>query len=188
MSKVLVDRELLESVLANWHHISTADWDALKACTDQPAEAEGAEVVGYASAGAIEILREIPQASGMKVRGCSKDRFVVPLVRQSDHLAALSAVTAERDRLLAELERAYANYNQVSYASTERGKQIDQLQAEVEMLREDAERWRYVSLQGDDTHWLNLLRVDLEDFGGNINAAVDALIDGDTPVTAAKEA
>ncbi|WP_312903763.1 hypothetical protein [Stutzerimonas nitrititolerans] len=77
----------------------------------------------------------------------------VPYVRQSAHLAALSAVTAERDR-----------------------------------LRKDAERWRYVSLQGDDTHWLNLLRVDLEDFGGNINAAVDALIDGDTPATAAKEA
>lgn len=61
----------------------------------------------------------------------------------------------------------------------------ERLRAEVEMLREDAERWRYVSLQGDDTHWLNLLRVDLEDFGGNINAAVDALIDGEAP---AKEA
>ena len=48
--------------------------------------------------------------------------------------------------------------------------------AEADLLRKDAERWRYVSLQGDDTHWLNLLRVDLEDFGGNINAAVDALI------------
>jgi len=76
-----------------------------------------------------------------------------PLVRYKDHLAALSAVTAERDR-----------------------------------LRKDAERWRYVSLQGDDTHWLNLLRVDLDDFGGNINAAVDALIDGEAPAMAAKEA
>ena len=65
---------------------------------------------------------------------------------------------------------------------------IDQLRAEVEMMREDAERWRYVSLQGDDTHWLNLLRVDLEDFGGNINAAVDALIDGEAPAITAKEA
>ena len=63
-----------------------------------------------------------------------------------------------------------------------------QLRAEVEMMREDAERWRYVSLQGDDTHWLNLLRVDLEDFGGNINAAVDALIDGEAPAITAKEA
>ena len=50
-------------------------------------------------------------------------------------IAALSAVTAERDALQAQLERAYANYNQVSYASTERGKQIDQLRAEVEALR-----------------------------------------------------
>ena len=63
----------------------------------------------------------------------------------------------------------------------------DQLRAEVEALRKDVERWRYVRLQGDDTHWLNLLRVDLEDFGGNINAAVDALIDGDTPAMVAKE-
>lgn len=53
-------------------------------------------------------------------------------------IAALSAVTAERDAALASLERAYANYNQVSYASTERGKQIDQLRAEVEALRPDA--------------------------------------------------
>ena len=31
-------------------------------------------------------------------------------------------------------------------------------------------------------------RVDLDDFGGNINAAVDALIDGEAPAMAAKEA
>lgn len=64
----------------------------------------------------------------------------------------------------------------------------DQLRAEVEGLRKDADRWRYVRLQGDDTHWLNLLRVDLDEFGGNINAAVDALIDGEAPAMAAKEA
>ncbi len=93
--------------------------------------------------------------------------------------ATLSAVTAERDRL-----REALGDKALCAAYAERQK----LRAEVEALRKDAERWRYVSLQGDDTHWLNLLRVDLEDFGGNINAAVDALIDGEAPAMAAKEA
>ncbi len=97
--------------------------DELRAILAHPAEAEGVELTGEYHADCNRLI------------------------------AALSAVTAERDR-----------------------------------LRKDAERWRYVSLQGDDTHWLNLLRVDLEDFGGNINAAVDALIDGEAPAMAAKEA
>ena len=122
--------------------------------------------------------------------------FAAPIAQ-----TALSAVTAERDSLL-QFKAAHLEWHektewvQETAQVHELGKhradvlkdRIDQLRAEVEMMREDAERWRYVSLQGDDTHWLNLLRVDLEDFGGNINAAVDALIDGDTPVTAAKEA
>jgi hypothetical protein len=94
----------------------------------------------------------------------------VPYVRQSDHLAALSvertradvavadandaerqlaAVTAERDAALASLERAYANYNQVSYASTERGKQIDQLRAEVERWKIHASNWESVAHKQD---------------------------------------
>jgi hypothetical protein len=119
-----------------------------------------------------------------------------PVMTVESHLAALSAVTAERDRLRDQVKvlQSVANSWQSGYdrgrhdGTKHRHSEVHQLRAEVEMLREDAERWRYVSLQGDDTHWLNLLRVDLEDFGGNINAAVDALIDGDTPVTAAKEA
>lgn len=128
------------------------------------------------------------------------------------HLAALSAVTAERDGLAA-ARMAYANefapdengdpdvgnvHANIRALKAERDRlrskwarvesERDQLRAKVEMLREDAERWRYVSLQGDDMHWLNLLRVDLDDFGGNINAAVDALIDGEAPAMAAKEA
>ena len=94
--------------------------------------------------------------------------------------SALSAVTAERDRHLA---NAYA----LCAETVAKGEQIEQLRAEVDALRKDAERWRYVSLQGDDMHSLNLLRVDLDDFGGNINAAVDALIDGEAPAMAAKD-
>ena len=119
----------------------------------QPAEAEGADVrkiVVDSLVGMIAgVTRMIPPADQPL-----PDFIQAPVDRAVERInAALSAVTAERDR-----------------------------------LRKDAERWRYVSLQGDDTHWLNLLRVDLEDFGGNINAAVDALIDGEAPAMAAKEA
>ncbi len=180
MSKVLVDRELLERCVDRWACCAIVEtpgaeqaWLELRAVVKaaQPAEAEGVELTGEYHADCNLLL------------------------------AALSAVTAERDSLL-QFKAAHLEWHektewvQETAQVHELGKhradvlkdRIDQLRAEVEMLREDAERWRYVSLQGDDTHWLNLLRVDLEDFGGNINAAVDALIDGDTPVTAAKEA
>lgn len=164
MSKVLVDRELLDSA-ATWLEVHAPGGgcvegsvaEDLRAILEQPAEAEGVEVVAYVGCQARmttegwengeEYLVFADQASD------ADKRYDVPLMTVAQHLAALAAVTAERDR-----------------------------------LREDAERWRYVSLQGDDTHWLNLLRVDLEDFGGNINAAVDALIDGEAPAMAAKEA
>ena len=99
----------------------------------------------------------------------------------AQHQSILSAVTAERDRLREDRD----SQQRVCIAEMEKA---NQLRAEVEALRKDADRWRYVRLQGDDTHWLNLLRVDLDDFGGNINAAVDALIDGEAPAMAAKEA
>ncbi len=120
--------------------------------------------------------------------------------------AALSAVTAERDAALAENARLIEDRARFPDKPDDIGNMIgahignlkagkEQAEsyarkwaAKADLLRKDAERWRYVSLQGDDTHWLNLLRVDLEDFGGNINAAVDALIDGEAPAMAAKEA
>ncbi|WP_312141286.1 hypothetical protein [Stutzerimonas nitrititolerans] len=146
MSKVLVGRELLERIL-NWREGDAGDSgrdELIDTLAAQPAEAEGA--IQRPASHPAECY-----ALGTHVVHAS---LVHGIVRQADELnAALSAVTAERDR-----------------------------------LQKDAERWRYVSLQGDDTHWLNLLRVDLEDFGGNINAAVDALIDGEAPAMAAKEA
>lgn len=142
MSKVLVDRELLERTAAH------LEWDGSEPMTTiqfaqkcdglagelrrsiaQPAEAEGVEVVGWLHGYAKAVSSDPVVVSGWL------PECVDPLMTVAQHRRILSAVTAERDRLLAELERAYANYNQVSYASTERGKQIDQLCAEVETLR-----------------------------------------------------
>lgn len=238
MSKVLVDRELLERVTAllEWDGMDDtaplefgAKCDSLckelSDCIAQPAEAEG--VVIAAKCVNRKRLRHHAMLSDYGLTLPHGEA----LVRQTDHLAALSAVTAERDRLREENERLKARPEQaLSEALGERlmqssaenyiettfgvdgtdgdivvtlrrsaGKtphelrmeaeaERDQLRAEVETLRKDAVRWRYVRLQGDDTHWLNLLRVDLDEFGGNINAAVDALIDGEAPAMAAKEA
>lgn len=171
MSKVLVDQEWLKRLHRDLDACQKVIWLGLRGadpayCQDaqdrlkeidellaQPAEAEGVEVAGYRWKTAI------PEANGggygwsYASHWSTGPKDAEKLMTITDHLAALSAVTAERDR-----------------------------------LRKDAERWRYVSLQGDDTQWLNLLRVDLDEFGGNINAAVDALIDGEAPATAAKEA
>jgi hypothetical protein len=72
-------------------------------------------------------------------------------VEDEDYYAALSfvaaanpavvlALIAENERLQESHEQVCTNYNQVSYASEERGKQIDQLKAENEALRAEAER------------------------------------------------
>jgi hypothetical protein len=151
VSKVLVDRELLENCCDAAKDAHAASLlKELEAILDKPAEAEGLDIIGYMDG---DYRRDQPSIYIPHVRivkSCAKGEALMTVTQ---HLAALSAVTAERDR-----------------------------------LREDAERWRYVSLQGDDMHWLNLLRVDLDEFGGNINAAVDALIDGEAPAMAAKEA
>ncbi|WP_312139972.1 hypothetical protein [Stutzerimonas nitrititolerans] len=184
--------------LLNGLHLDADKWNRRA----QPAEAEGSELPGMwqesdlsggkadCEDGMRELRRYTPISQGDHIPAmnpCDHGGWV----RHADHLAALSAVTAERDRLLQGKGDPAGSFEKCMQAMRDRdehAKTIDQLRAEVEELREDAERWRYVSLQGDDTHWLNLLRVDLEDFGGNINAAVDALIDGEAPAMAAKEA
>lgn len=160
MDKVLVDRDLLERIASDDEGVaSSADFEDLKRVLAQPAEAEGVrDYRAEFAEGDIEARTAIDELSD-----------------------ALSAVTAERDRLEGDLRR-----QGVSLVESMHEKQ--RLRAEIESLRPDAERWRYIRLQGDDTHWLNLLRVDLDEFGGNINAAVDALIDGEAPAMAAKEA
>lgn len=77
-----------------------------------------------------------------------------PLLSMDDRLLIADGAVRFRDEMIANLRRQLAE------------------------LERDAARWHYVKYQGDDTHWLNLLRVDLEHFGGSVDAAVDALIDG----------
>lgn len=123
MSKVLVDRELLERVTAllEWDGMDDttplefgAKCDSLcKELADyiaQPAEAEGVAVVGYA----VTWIRvgETPEKtvfmSAADFEATGGPRFYSycePLIPQSTHLAALSAVTAERDRLRDDAER-----------------------------------------------------------------------------------
>lgn len=111
MSKVLVDRELLERVAAllEWDGMDDttplefgAKCDSLcKELSDyiaQTAEAEG--VVAWAPSTALEKLRNRHNNAPCMLTDGPAEFNDVPLVP----LAALSAVTAERDRLRAELE------------------------------------------------------------------------------------
>lgn len=47
------------------------------------------EVIGYASPGQIEILRELPRTGGMKVKGRKDDRYSEPLVLLGDARSAM---------------------------------------------------------------------------------------------------
>lgn len=166
MSKVLVDRELLERAMyANDGKELIAANRELRAILAQPAEVEGVELVPF------WVLFDATTPE--------------PLIKKHMPEGVLAFFDNEEDARRAKALHPGTDYKRAPYV---RAAALSGVTAERDRLRKDAERWRYVSLQGDDTHWLNLLRVDLEDFGGNINAAVDALIDGDTPVTAAKEA
>lgn len=104
MSKVLVDRELLERAMyANDGKELIAANRELRAILAQPAEAEGVEVVAYATPnedGDWQLLFFDEKEAMLYV----DEEPPAPLVLQSAHLAALSAVTAERDRVLAERE------------------------------------------------------------------------------------
>lgn len=116
MSKVLVDRELLDSA-ATWLEVHAPGGgcvegsvaEDLRAILEQPAEAEGVEVVAYVGCQARmttegwengeEYLVFADQASD------ADKRYDVPLMTVAQHLAALAAVTAERDRLREDAER-----------------------------------------------------------------------------------
>lgn len=114
MSKVLVDRELLERVtnMLDAHNYAK-DAEALMAAIAQPAEAEGVrDYLTEFAEGEVEAKTAIEELQD-----------------------ALSAVTAERDRLREENERlkraAQTNWNEFADSVGER----DQLRAEVEALR-----------------------------------------------------
>lgn len=171
MSKVLVDRELLEkwtdklegadSAGYGWEDLLAAE---IRGAIAQPVETEGVDF-GF-------------DDRSVKV---SQEAYSIFLERERALQDVLSAVTAERDRLLAELERAYANYNQVSYASTERGKQIDQLRDEVEALRGMlGKSLPIVEAHAGASHMLEGFRP--------IRNKWDELVDGIRAAMAAKEA
>ena len=127
MSKILVDRELLE-LLRNFTFLhddgcaGALRGNIDKALAARPAEAEGAGIKKF----------EFEIGEGGPV--------TEPLVRYKDHLAALSAVTAERDRL-DELSEALGQ--QISDA----GQREIAYRAEVEALRKDAARLDFMVSQ-----------------------------------------
>ena len=166
MSKVLVDRELLD-LLRNFTFLhddgcaGAIRGNIDKALAAQPAEAEGVRAVEFwvmfdATTPEPYIKKMMPEgflaffdheenAIRAKSFHPGTDYKRVLYVRQSDHLAALSAVTAERDALAA-ARMAYAN----EFAPNENGDpdvgnvhaniralktERDQLRAEVETLR-----------------------------------------------------
>ena len=128
MSKVLVDRELLERAMyANDGKELIAANRELRAILAYPAEAEGVEVIAYATPnedGDWQMLFFDEKEAIQYV----DDEPPAPLVLQSAHIAALSAVTAERDRLREDLD----SQQRVCIAEVEK---VSQLRVEVEALR-----------------------------------------------------
>ena len=97
-------------------------------------------------------------------------------------IAALSSVTAERDRLreeMAELWKRIDKFQSQAHGISALA-EIERLRAESEALRADAERFRWLAHQGDACQWMNIIRVDPDDFESYAEA-VDAAM-------AAKEA
>lgn len=104
MIKVLVDPAALEEA-AKWLEVHSSSSgsaeafaaEALREAIAQPAEAEGVQLRRYTP---------ISQGDHMPaMNSCDQGGWV----RHSDHLAALSAVTAERDRLQSQLAETQAN-------------------------------------------------------------------------------
>jgi len=98
MRKVLVDREEIEAVrntLANGGGaVGVLRW--AESILAQPAEAEGVNIIGYMDG---DYRRDQPSIYIPHVRivkSCAKGEALMTVTQ---HLAALSAVTAERDRL-----------------------------------------------------------------------------------------
>jgi|GEM_PF-5467892 len=96
MSKVLVDRELLAGVCSMGPAKMKAARKELRAILAQPAEAEGSVEMGSDAWMALHLLDRLDVSADEEPRV----QQVEEIVRRMG--AALSAVTAERDRVLAE--------------------------------------------------------------------------------------
>lgn len=97
----------------------------------QPAEAEGADVVAFL----MEPDMYEPYVSLRRDSSCQGS--IEPLMTVAQHLAALSAVTAERDA-------ANSRLHEVAVACATAEQERDELHTEVEALRKDAERYRWL--------------------------------------------
>lgn len=183
MSKVLVDRELLERVHGGWFH-STAVVDAmreLRELLDKPAEAEGAVEMGSDAWMALHLLDRLDVSADEEPRV----QQVEEIVRRMG--AALSALTAERDRLESMLIRTATRHFALQIKDRADDKKLDeclsegiamleaerdQYRAEVEALRKDAERYRWLRNRGGST--FRVLETGALAKGEFYDAAIDA--------------
>ncbi|WP_417585419.1 Lar family restriction alleviation protein [Pelagibacterium sp.] len=111
----------------------------------KPAEAEGIDVIGYMDG---DYRRDQPSIYIPHVRivkSCAKGEALMTVTQ---HLAALSAVTAERGALKHALDVKEEFYQDALHSHIVLARQVNQLRAEVEALRKDAERLEFV-----ENHW-----------------------------------
>lgn len=151
MGKGSTEAEAIQEVVALWNRRA------------QPAEAEGVDF-GF-------------DDRSVKV---SQEAYRIFLEREQHHLAALSAVTAERDRLREDRD----SQQRVCIAEMEK---VNQLRAEAEALRKDAARYRFIrsdsGWEWDDSCYNIEISIEAElcDECTNLDEAIDAAM-------AAKEA
>lgn len=160
MDKVLVDRELLEQIvntnMGDYALIALQHKEIL-AILAQPADAE------------------VVQRYCFDQTGCDVADNEGPWVSYDDHIAALSAVTAERDRL-DELSEALGR--QIADA----GQREIAYRAEVEAMRKDAGRYRWLRDKSESLHgfylstpiWMTGVRFRPENVDSTIDAAMAA--------------
>jgi len=191
MSKVLVDRDLLLQLFRCWDCGLEVDNELaqLRIAAAQPAEAEGVvikiECTTCRGTGSLEfeggaVVKDCAPCKGTG-RDLKAERYALA-ARLAETSAALSSVTAERDRLreeMAELWKRIDKFQSQTHGISALA-EIERLRAESEALRADAERFRWLAHQGDACQWMNIIRVDPDDFESYAEA-VDAAM-------AAKEA
>jgi len=195
MNKVLVDRELLLQLFRCWDCGLEVDNELaqLRIAAAQPAEAEGVEVVAWQQ-------RYICPGEGPSCWQSADERTVEILRRRDDYelrqlvpLTALSAVTAERDRLREDRD----SQQRVCIAEMEKA---NQLRAEVERyvpLHEAVQRaavelpegWAIQLYIERDGGGVELIGPDgTEDFATNNERLDYTVIDALEAAMAAKEA
>ena len=136
MSKVMVDRELLEKVTSLEFSTSREAMHELVSILSQPADAEGA---------AVQLRRVIDELKGGFVVcqrcGDQEDTATLDCVPELEAIdSALSAVTAERDKSISLTADYIAMLG-------EAGLQIEQLTAERDGLREALKQY------AEDSNW-----------------------------------